>query len=48
MGDVIAHDAKTRIQNLPGVEEADVQVVFDPPWSQEMMSEAAKLELGIL
>jgi probable FeS assembly SUF system protein SufT len=48
MGDVIAHDAKTRIQSLPGVEEADVQVVFDPPWSQEMMSEAAKLELGIL
>ena len=48
MGDVIAHDAKIRIQSLPGVEEADVQVVFDPPWSQEMMSEAAKLELGIL
>ena len=48
MGDVIAHDAKTRIQSLPGVEAADVQVVFEPPWSQEMMSEAAKLELGIL
>jgi probable FeS assembly SUF system protein SufT len=48
MGEVIAHDAKSRIQNLPGVEEADVQVVFEPPWSQEMMSEAAKLELGIL
>jgi probable FeS assembly SUF system protein SufT len=48
MGDVIAHDAKMRIESLPGVREADVQVVFDPPWNQQMMSEAAKLELGML
>ncbi|MGH7790294.1 MAG: putative Fe-S cluster assembly protein SufT [Candidatus Binatia bacterium] len=48
MGDVIAHDAKSRIENLPGVTEADVQVVFDPPWNQQMMSEAAKLQLGML
>jgi len=48
MGDVIAHDAKTRIQSIPGVAEADVQVVFDPPWNQGMMTEAAKLELGML
>ena len=48
MGDVIAHDAKMRIESVPGVSEADVQVVFDPPWNQQMMSEAAKLELGML
>jgi len=48
MGDVIAHDAKTRIESVPGVKEADVQVVFDPPWNQQMMSEAARLELGML
>ena len=48
MGGVIAHDAKTRIESLPGVGEADVEVVFDPPWNQQMMSEAAKLELGML
>jgi probable FeS assembly SUF system protein SufT len=48
MGDVIAHDAKMRIDSIPGVAEADVQVVFDPPWNQQMMSEAAKLELGML
>lgn len=48
MGDVIAHDAKTRIQSLPGVKEAEVEVVFEPPWNQQMMSEAAKLELGML
>jgi len=48
MGEVIAHDAKSRIESVPGVTEADVQVVFDPPWNQQMMSEAAKLELGML
>jgi probable FeS assembly SUF system protein SufT len=48
MGEVIAADAKLRIENVPGVKEADVEVVFDPPWSQDMMSEAAKLDLGFL
>ena len=48
MGDVIAADARMRIEGVPGVEEANVEVVFDPPWNQEMMSEAAKLELGLL
>lgn len=48
MGDIIADDAKRRIEALPGVADADVQVVFDPPWNQSMMSEAAKLELGML
>ncbi len=48
MGDVIAADARMRIESLPGVREAAVEVVFDPPWNQEMMSEAAKLELGLL
>lgn len=48
MGPVIAEDAKSRIEALPGVIEADVEVVFDPPWGPQMMSEAAKLELGWL
>jgi len=47
MGPVIASDAKTRIESVPGVTEADVDVVFEPPWAPEMMSEAAKLELGM-
>lgn len=46
MGPVIASDAKTRIEGVPGVTEADVEVVFDPPWSPAMMTEAARLELG--
>ena len=48
MGDIIADDAKRRIATIPGVADAEVQVVFDPPWNQSMMSEAAKLELGML
>ncbi len=48
MGDVIAADARLRMESVPGVEAAHVEVVFDPPWNQEMMSEAAKLELGML
>jgi probable FeS assembly SUF system protein SufT len=46
MGPVIANDAKTRIEAVPGVDEADVEVVFEPPWSPAMMTEAARLELG--
>jgi probable FeS assembly SUF system protein SufT len=48
MGEILAQDAKARIESVPGVTEADVQVVFEPPWNQQMMSEAAKLELGML
>jgi probable FeS assembly SUF system protein SufT len=46
MGPVIANDAKARIEAVPGVDEADVEVVFEPPWSPAMMTEAARLELG--
>lgn len=48
MGPVIANDVKERIEALPDVAAADVEVVFDPPWSQNMMSEVAKLELGLI
>jgi probable FeS assembly SUF system protein SufT len=46
MGDVLAEDVRTKLERLPDVAEARVEVVFDPPWNQEMMSEAAKLQLG--
>ena len=46
MGPVLAHDVKSRLEKLPGVEEAVVEVVFDPPWNQNMMTEAARLQLG--
>ncbi len=48
MGPVLATDVKHRIENLPDVDQADVEVVLDPPWNQNMMTEAAKLQLGFM
>jgi probable FeS assembly SUF system protein SufT len=48
MGDVLREDIKGKLLTLPDIKEADVQVVFDPPWSLQMMSEAAKLQLGMM
>ncbi|HEX8011582.1 MAG TPA: SUF system Fe-S cluster assembly protein [Casimicrobiaceae bacterium] len=36
------------VRSVPGVSDADVQLVWDPPWSRERMSEAVRLELGML
>jgi probable FeS assembly SUF system protein SufT len=47
MGPVLASDVKSKIESLPGVKQADVEVVFDPVWDRSMMSEAAKLQLGM-
>lgn len=47
MGGMIASQARERILNLPGVEEANVELVWDPPWDPSMMSEEAKQRLGI-
>ncbi|HUJ14268.1 MAG TPA: putative Fe-S cluster assembly protein SufT [Thermoanaerobaculia bacterium] len=48
MGPVLAHDVKSKIESLPGVRSADVEVVFDPVWDRTMMSDAAKLQLGMM
>src|SRR5205085_11161574 len=42
MGPAIAAQAKDRLLTVPGVEEADVQIVWDPPWNQSMITEAGK------
>ena len=47
MGPSIAADAQQKIASLPGVAEAEVRVVWDPPWSYEMMSDEGKKRLGI-
>lgn len=47
MGDVLVNDVKTKIAQLPTISETDVQLVFDPPWTQDMMSEAARLQTGM-
>ncbi len=48
MGPVLANDVKSRLDPLPGVREARVEIVFDPMWDRSMMSEAAKLQLGMM
>ncbi|MCP4204551.1 MAG: putative Fe-S cluster assembly protein SufT [bacterium] len=48
MGPVLAADVKNRIEDLPEVDLVDVEVVLDPPWNQNMMTEAAKLQLGFM
>lgn len=48
MGEVLKTDIRNKILNVPGVKEVNAEVVFDPPWSREMMSEAAKLQLGLV
>ncbi len=48
MGPVLAHDVKQKIESLPGVKASEVEVVFDPVWDRSMMSDAAKLQLGMM
>ena len=48
MGPVLANDVKSKIESIPGVKTADVEVVFDPVWDRSMMSDAAKLQLGMM
>jgi len=48
MGDVLREDIKGKLLTIPDIKDAEVQVVFDPPWSLQMMSEAAKLQLGMM
>jgi probable FeS assembly SUF system protein SufT len=48
MGGVLAADAQSKIAALPGIRETNVEVVFEPQWNPAMMSEAARLELGMM
>lgn len=48
MGPVIAEDAKTHLEGVPGVAEAQVDIVWDPPWNQDMITEEGKMILGLV
>lgn len=48
MGPFLIEDIKRKVMLVPEIKEIDIEMVFDPPWSQERMSEAAKLQLGLL
>lgn len=47
MGPVLVSDVKYRVAKVPNVSDVHVELVFDPPWSKEMMTEAARLETGL-
>jgi probable FeS assembly SUF system protein SufT len=47
MGDILKGDVHNKLARLPGVKEVQVDIVFDPPWNPTMMSEAARLKLGL-
>ena len=48
MGPMLAQDVQNKVLNLEGVEDVAVELVWDPPWNQSMMTEAAKLQLGLM
>jgi probable FeS assembly SUF system protein SufT len=48
MGDYLREDIESKIRSISGVKETDVQIAFEPAWNQSMMSEAARLQLGLM
>jgi FeS assembly SUF system protein len=48
VAETLPPDVETKIKAIEGVNSAKVDITFDPPWTQDMMSEEAKLELGFL
>ena len=48
MGDVLREEARAKVLALPGVAEVEVELVWEPPWDQSRMSEAARLQLGLM
>ena len=48
MGEVLVQDVREKVELIPTVKRADVELVFDPPWNQTMMSEAARLQTGMM
>ncbi len=47
MGEVLVEDVRDKVQRIPTVQQARVELTFDPPWNQSMMSEAARLQTGM-
>jgi len=48
MGPILQQDVEAKVSAIPGVKEAGVFLVWDPPWNRDMLSEAARLELGLM
>lgn len=47
MGEILIDDVRTKLMQIPTVVDTDIELVFDPPWNQSMMSELARLETGM-
>jgi probable FeS assembly SUF system protein SufT len=48
MGPALAQDVQNKLMSMEPIDEANVELVWDPPWNQSMMTEAAKLQLGLM
>jgi len=48
MGPVIADEVKQKVNGVPGVGDVKLELIWDPPWDQSMISEAARLQMGLL
>ncbi|MEF8985405.1 MAG: iron-sulfur cluster assembly protein, partial [Bacteroidales bacterium] len=48
IADQILQEVEYQVKNIDGVNQAKVNLVFDPPWDKDMMSDEAKLELGLI
>ena len=48
MGDILRGDAERAVRMVPGVDDVEVTLVWDPPWNMSRMSEAVRLQLGLL
>lgn len=46
--DFLVEDARIKLESIEGVNQVDINIVFEPEWTQDMMSEEAKLDLGFL
>ena len=48
VADSLPEEVKDKIKEIPEVNKVEIEMTFDPPWSKDLMSEEAKLELGFL
>jgi probable FeS assembly SUF system protein SufT len=48
MGEILVEDVRDKVSVIPTVASTEVELTFDPPWNRELMTEAARLELGIM
>lgn len=48
MGDILVDDVRNKVKMVPTIDQVRVELLFDPPWTMEMMSDAAKLQVGMI